>query len=262
MWHQLKTDGFLQNILMKMVIPKRRPQAERSKDPKNPKVKDSKSKKDSKSSKKEVRESQIKKKIVLNPKGKELSDEQLAEQFLEDLTQLELFEKLIMRYEAKLIRYVRSLGIEQNMAEDVIQDTFIKAYRNFRSFNPKRGKWSSWIYRVAHNVAMDSFKKQKKELTVDEDEWWDSISVPEKISDELNIKINADVLIKGLREIDLKYREPLMLHYLENKGYKEVGEILRLPTATVSTRIKRGKVRLKEALDAQMVGKVNIGETI
>lgn len=193
---------------------------------------------------------------------KQQSDEAVAELFLKDLKNLSLFEDLMLRYEIKLTRYVRSLGIEQNLAEDVVQECFVKAYRKIRSFNHKKGKWSSWIYRIAHNCAMDSFKKQKKDLTVDEDEWWESIAVEETISEELNLKINAKVLNSGLNALDIKYREPLMLHFLEHKAYKEVGEILRLPTATVSTRIKRGKERLRKILEEQSKAKLSLEEVV
>jgi RNA polymerase sigma-70 factor, ECF subfamily len=191
----------------------------------------------------------------LMAKQSEKSDEAVAELFLKDLSNLKLFEDLVLRYEQKLLRYVRSLGIEQNLAYDVVQESFIKAYRNIRSFNPKKGKWSSWLYRIAHNCAMDSFKKSKKDLTVDADEWWDGISVPETISDELNIKLNKENLMAGLAKVDLKYREPLMLYFIEAKAYKEIGDILRLPTATVSTRIKRGKDKLRDVINNDLKAK-------
>lgn len=194
--------------------------------------------------------------------GELKSDEAVAELFLANLNNLKLFEDLVLRYEQKLLRYVRSLGIEQNLAYDVVQESFIKAYRNIRSFNPKKGKWSSWLYRIAHNCAMDSFKKSKKDLTVDEDEWWEGISVPETISEELNIKLNNENLMAGLRRVDLKYREPLMLYYLENKSYKEIGDILRMPVPTVSTRIKRGKDRLRDVINEELKGKVKMEEVI
>lgn len=193
---------------------------------------------------------------------KEQSDEVVAEAFLKNLKDLSLFEELMVRYEIKLIRYVRSLGIEQNLAEDVVQECFVKAYRKIRSFNPKKGKWSSWVYRIAHNCAMDSFKKQKKDLTVDEDEWWEGVVVPETISEELNLKINTKVLNKGLVALDSKYREPLILYFIEAKGYKEIGEILRMPTATVSTRIKRGKESLKKVLQEQSKSKLSLEEVV
>lgn len=190
------------------------------------------------------------------------SDESVAELFLKDLSNLSLFEDLVLRYEQKLLRYVRSLGIEQNLAYDVVQESFIKAYRNIRSFNPKKGKWSSWLYRITHNCAMDSFKKSKKDLTVDDDEWWNGISVPETISDELNIKLNSENLMVALRKVNLKYREPLMLFYLEGKAYREIGDILRLPTPTVSTRIKRGKEKLRDVINDELKEKPKIGEVI
>lgn len=178
-----------------------------------------------------------------------VADEVLVEEFLNDFNKVSSFEELLKRYEPKLNRYVRSLGVEQNMAFDIVQEAFLKAYRNIRSFNPKKGKWSSWIYRVAHNCAMDHFKKAKKDLTVDEDEWWDSIAVPETITKELNLKLDSERLAKFMSSLDVKYRHPLTLYFLEGRSYKEIGSILRLPTATVSTRIKRGKERLLAALE-------------
>jgi RNA polymerase sigma-70 factor, ECF subfamily len=177
------------------------------------------------------------------------TDEMLVEEFLSDFNKVDSFEELLNRYEPKLNRYIRSLGIEQNMAKDVVQDSFIKAYRNIRSFNPKKGKWSSWIYRIAHNCAMDSFKKSNKDLTVDEDEWWNGIAVPENITTELNLKLDVERLAKLMSKLDVKYRHPLNLYFLDGKSYKEISAILRLPTATVSTRIKRGKEKILKLND-------------
>ena len=68
--------------------------------------------------------------------------------------------------------------------------------------------------------------------------------------------------MRGLALVDIKYREPLMLYYLESKSYKEVGDILRLPTATVSTRIKRGKDKLKDVINEQLKGNIEMKEVI
>lgn len=106
------------------------------------------------------------------------------------------------------------------------------------------------MYRIGHNAAMDSFKKQKKDLTVDDDVWWDGIAVPETITEELELKFNNQDLMKNLAKLDIKLREPLMLNYIEAKSYKEIAVILRMPVATVSTRIRRGKVKLKEVMEA------------
>jgi RNA polymerase sigma-70 factor (ECF subfamily) len=179
------------------------------------------------------------------------TDEALVEEFLSDFNKVASFEELLNRYEPKLNRYIRSLGVEQNMAKDVVQDSFLKAYRNIRSFNPKKGKWSSWIYRIAHNCAMDSFKKTNKDLTVDEDEWWDGIAAPENITKELNLKLDVERLAKLMTKLDAKYRYPLNLYFIDGKSYKEIAEILRLPTATVSTRIKRGKEKLLKLTEDQ-----------
>jgi RNA polymerase sigma-70 factor (ECF subfamily) len=175
----------------------------------------------------------------------QLTDEAIVADFLVDVAQLNLFEELIRRYEQKLIRYGRSLGLELNSAEDVVQDCFIKAYKNIRGFNGQKGKFSSWIYRIMHNVAVDHFKKSKKDLLVDDETWWDGVADSKNFVEELEIKIEGEQLVRAIGKLNLKYKEPLLLYFLEGKSYKEVAEILRLPVATVSTRIRRGKEALK-----------------
>ena len=107
------------------------------------------------------------------------------------------------------------------------------------------------MYRIGQNAAMDTFKKQKKDLTVDDDVWWVGVAVPETITEELELKFNNQDLMQNLAKLDIKLREPLMLNYIEAKSYKEIASILRMPVATVSTRIRRGKIKLKEVMVAQ-----------
>ncbi|MGH7175522.1 MAG: sigma factor, partial [Minisyncoccia bacterium] len=81
----------------------------------------------------------------------ELSDEEVARRAL---AQKEEFALLIRRYEAKLARYLERLGVgSREDREDILQNAFIKAYRNLASFDPEL-QFSSWMYRIAHNEAM------------------------------------------------------------------------------------------------------------
>ena len=71
------------------------------------------------------------------------------------------YAEIMNRYEPKLHPYVTYLIHNQTMADDIVQDTFIKAYRNLRGFNLKY-KFSSWVYRNAHNEAMNAIKKERQ----------------------------------------------------------------------------------------------------
>ena len=128
---------------------------------------------------------------------------------------------------------------------DVVQDTFIKAYTNLRSFNSKY-KFSSWIYRIAHNESINTLKKIKKNISLENNQWVEQIAGNEKSADKMieeeEVKIS---LQKYLSMLPAKYQEVLVLFYLEEKSYEEISDILRISTGTVGTWISRAKKELK-----------------
>jgi RNA polymerase sigma-70 factor, ECF subfamily len=149
---------------------------------------------------------------------------------------------IVLRYQDKLTRYVQTITHDNSKTTDIVQDTFIKAFINLRSFDIKK-KFSSWIYRIAHNQAMNVIKKNYKEIPLEED--FDVKSDEDIVLDfekeELRIKIE-----KCLKMIPLIYSEPLVLHFIEEKSYKEISDILRMPMGTVAIRINRAKILIKK----------------
>jgi RNA polymerase sigma-70 factor (ECF subfamily) len=154
----------------------------------------------------------------------------------------ELYAVIIARYQEKLLRYAAYLVGDADMGADVVQESFIKAYINLNSFDTKK-KFSSWMYRIVHNEAMNILKKQKNLHPLTEEH--------ENIAGEVNIE---DAFIREelqtmahdcLQAIPVMYREPAALYYLDDKSYEEISEILRIPVSTVGTRISRAKVQLK-----------------
>lgn len=161
----------------------------------------------------------------------------------------ELYAELVQRYQAKLVRYVTNiLNGNDAAAQDVVQETFIKAFVNLRSFKVDR-KFSSWIYRIAHNEAMNYIKKHKREVQHDDEEWEGKL-VDERPTqvDDVEKMFNNNSVKKSLAKLDLKYREPLMLYIYYGNSYEEISEILKMPRATVGVRISRAKDRLKVIL--------------
>ena len=170
----------------------------------------------------------------------QLSDEQLVKQVYEKDKQL--YAEIIKRYQIKLLRYANYLVYDEDKAADVVQQTFIKAYINLKGFNLKK-KFSSWIYRIAHNEAISILRKYKKELPLDDKiELIAAVNIENAlITEEFNDQLN-----QCLAKIPLIYKEPLSLSVLEEKSYEEISEILRLPIGTVGTRINRAKNLLKK----------------
>jgi RNA polymerase sigma-70 factor (ECF subfamily) len=169
-----------------------------------------------------------------------LSDEEIIEQVRSN--DQELYSIIVDRYQKKLFRYAGSLIKDEEKTVDVVQDSFIKAFINLNGFDIKK-KFSSWIYRIVHNEAVNITKKYKKEIPIIDDFDFQS---NENIEESFEQKETADKVNKCLGEIPLIYSEPLILFYIEEKSYEEIGDILRMPIRTVATRISRGKMLMKK----------------
>jgi len=171
---------------------------------------------------------------------KKIKDEKLIEIIRQK--DKELFNEVISRYENKLLRYTKYLIKDQQMTLDVVQESFIKAYINLNSFDTKK-KFSSWIYRITHNTAMNMVKKNHLEIPIKEEMNLISETNTEIIIEQKEIISNINNCLKNIPTI---YSEPLILFYLEDKSYEDIADILRLPMGTVATRINRGKVIMKK----------------
>lgn len=170
---------------------------------------------------------------MLNPKN--LSDEQLVE--IVRNQDKNLYAQVIHRYEKKLLRYATYLVNDEHLAADVVQEAFIKAYINLNSFNLKL-KFSSWLYRIVHNVAISLVIKNKKNLSLDD---FHDLDSKINLEDELIKKELQEHLYQCLEQMSLIYKEPLILFFLEEKSYEEISDVLHLPVGTVGTRINRAK---------------------
>ncbi len=179
------------------------------------------------------------------------SDAEVVKMTLKDPNQYGL---LVERYEAKLQRYILRLGVRVLDDQlDVLQEIFIKAYRNLNSFDTSLS-FSSWIYRIAHNEAISFYRKKnvrpEGHLVGDGDEVLSFISSSLDTADvKFDQGINAEEVNKALGLIDEKYREPLVLRFFEHKEYDEISDILQIPIGSVGTLIHRGKKQLATVLN-------------
>lgn len=177
----------------------------------------------------------------------ELTDEQVAAKVQKG--DEESFRLLVERYEAKMMRYAKRFLFAAEESQDLVQDIFIKAYVNIRSFDTGR-RFSPWIYRIAHNEFVNALKKKTKERS-NISLFYVDVLFPHPIAketadDATNRHEIAELLEGSLEELDVKYRDPLILYYLEDMDYKEIAEVLRIPVSTVGVRLQRGKTLLKK----------------
>ena len=178
--------------------------------------------------------------------GEDKTDKEIVKLSLENQ---EYFLHIIKRYKLKLYRYVlRISNIDPEEAEDILQEVFMKVYQNLNDFDDSL-KFSSWIYRITHNQVISNFRKitarpQKAGFDIDDD-------IIKNIASEFNLVENLDAKIlqtsmaEVIENMDAKYREVLVLKFLEEKSYNEISDIIKKPTGTVGSLMNRAKKEFK-----------------
>lgn len=161
----------------------------------------------------------------------------------------ERYGEITERYRGKLFAYLYRLVGQKEEAEDLLQDVFLKAFRNLKSYDNRR-KFSSWIYRIAHNEAINHIKRKslKKFIT------WENITLTkdkitaahagEAVDDAWIRKEKNQELEDALDKLPLKYKQVLIFRYYSDQSYEEMSEILDKPINTIGTLINRAKKRL------------------
>lgn len=165
----------------------------------------------------------------------------------------EAYRELFARYQKKLFAYILHLVGSREESEDILQNVFVKTYKSIDHFDQTR-KFSSWIYRIAHNEAVNYLKRKSKRYTVS----WEDIStskdkldtstLEELPEDRMMHKEIAKDIDEALEKIPPKYQHILRLRYFDEMSYDEIGVLLQKPVNTVGTLINRAKKKLLEVV--------------
>ncbi len=172
-----------------------------------------------------------------------LTDEELAARVQKGET--DIFGVLVERYQERLTRYGRRFLSREADVTDLVQDTFIRAYERLQSFDTLQ-KFSPWIYRVAHNVFVNEIKRASRNPLsyIDFDTLLTHPVYVDPLVEERESKEVHAALELGLQKLPPKYREVLVLYYIEDLSYKEIADVLEVPAGTVGVRLRRAKEAL------------------
>jgi RNA polymerase sigma-70 factor, ECF subfamily len=169
------------------------------------------------------------------------------------------FRELIRRYERPVFSVIYRMVRDRELAEDLAQETFIKVLNALDRYDPKY-KFSSWIFKIAHNATLDQLRKKEPETLSLEgsphaqtQDQADATSVtavartenPEDYTHSKEIGVEIEAAIQRLRP---EYRAVIVLWHIEGRPYDEIAEIMNLPLGTVKTYIHRGRNELREML--------------
>jgi RNA polymerase sigma-70 factor (ECF subfamily) len=126
---------------------------------------------------------------------------------------------------------------------------FLKVYKNLNAFN-NDFKFSSWIYGIAHNETISAYRKkrsrpQKINLEVDED-GVEKIASDFDLDKEINAKLTGEEVALALSRMEEKYREVIVLKFLEGLDYREISDVIKKPIGTVAYLMNRAKKEFRK----------------
>jgi RNA polymerase sigma-70 factor (ECF subfamily) len=183
----------------------------------------------------------------------EMSDEELMAQFQEGT--VEAYDILVERYKDQITNYIYRFVGEWQECEDLLQETFLRVYRNRHSYRPI-AKFSTWLYTIAGNLARSEYRKRKRRQTrsiqsVNRDNEEYEIDIPDDTFSpdrDAESAIQDEYIQNALMEIPDVFREVVVLRDVQQLSYDEIAQITGLPLGTVKSRINRGRTKLQALL--------------
>lgn len=170
----------------------------------------------------------------------------------------EAFKALIDRYASSLYNFAAHMA-GRNDAPDIVQEIFIKVWKNIERFNPLKASFRTWIFTIAKNSITDFLRKKKSLLFSEMDEgggenadsFSEKIPAEDPLPDQILQKLEDGKLLNEILEkLHPNYREVLALHYQEEMTFEEIGGILNKSPNTVKSRHRRAILELRKMLDA------------
>ena len=161
---------------------------------------------------------------------------------------MDSFETMLHYYEKPIWNHLRRITGNNDNASDLLQETFLKVYRNRKRIAPENN-FKNWVYRIATNTAYDFLRKKRHiiEISLYANEGSETI-LPELAYSRIEEEILAHDMEKALEQVPLHYRTILLLYYREGFSYEETALILGLTLNTVKTQLRRAKQALSKHL--------------
>lgn len=165
------------------------------------------------------------------------------------------FEEVALVHLDALYRSALRLTHDRAEAEDLVQETCLRAFRNFHRFNPGT-HCRAWLFTIMRNIYLNRLRRADREVVEGDSSAWQSatesatalVSAGDNPEEEFFQTILHGDVDRTLKALPLVFREAVILADLEGLSYKEVAEVLGCPVGTVMSRLSRGRDLLRRAL--------------
>jgi RNA polymerase sigma-70 factor (ECF subfamily) len=168
------------------------------------------------------------------------------------------FEHLVDKYEGRIFRHLRKMVKDEQLAEDLLQETFLNAYRGLGGFTGA-SSFSTWLFRIATNNALMHLRKNRPDSVEYDDEIQSAPDAAITGTDPAFTSTPLEVLLseegqrkieEAIEELPVLYRSTIVLRDVEGFSLKEVAEILECSVAAVKSRLHRARNSVRESLSS------------
>ncbi|NGZ77802.1 RNA polymerase sigma factor SigW [Saccharibacillus alkalitolerans] len=168
------------------------------------------------------------------------------------------FAEIVDLYKDRIFHLAYRMLSNRHEAEDVVQETFLRVYRNLDRYDPGQ-KFSTWIYRIGTNLSIDRLRKRKPTYSLDaeigDQDGADGYALipsdnrtPET---EYMISETRTTIHEAIDGLPPKYKTVMILRYLQELSLQEISDVLDMPVTTIKTRVHRGREFLRKKLESQ-----------
>jgi RNA polymerase sigma factor (sigma-70 family) len=157
---------------------------------------------------------------------------------------------LIRRFQGRIYGLAVTICGDPTTAEDVAQETFVRAWRHARAFDPRRGRVATWLLSIARNIAIDTLRVRRPEPV--DPGTLASLELPAHDPDPLERGVQADEtarVMEALRTLPEEQRRALVLACFYGRSAREISELDDVPLGTTKTRIRTAMLKLRAALE-------------
>jgi RNA polymerase sigma-70 factor, ECF subfamily len=155
------------------------------------------------------------------------------------------FAELVKRHQTALLRLCLRMLKDQDLAEDVVQEAFIKAYKKIHLFEG-RSSFKSWLYQIAMNTARNKFRENRLEVVSLEKI---KVSVSPEAESNL-VQTDVESILRGeVEKLPDRQREALVLRIYEDLSFKEIARIMDCPYDTAKANYRHGLMKIKESIE-------------
>ena len=167
----------------------------------------------------------------------------------------EQFSELVQRYQARLVNFLYRLLHDLADAHDLAQEVFLKVYQALDRYDPQY-KFSTWLFRVAQNAAIDRIRKRRLQLVSmdrpsrdsDDDSTWEFPGKERSPYAQLRNQERGGAIKEAIDDLPWEYRELIVMRHFAELSYAEIADIKGMPLGTVKNKLFRGRQMLKEVL--------------